>query len=133
MTPIKTFSLLPHDGPYETWGGVSQLLVDGVLTEHRVPGYILLHQFSIGDGYLLLLNYDCPYEESVVAVRLDIHLKVVTQNHFGFMNTIWDLEDISIEDPWTIDLYFGGGPSDWYRLKLIEGKPETRDYQITKS
>ena len=133
MLPIHKFSLFPHEGPYETWGGVSQLLVDGVLTDHRIPGYVLLHQFSVGDGYLLLLNYDCPFEESIVAVRLNMQLHIITKNHFGFMNTTWDLQSISIEGPWIIDLYFGGGPSDWYRLELIEGSPKTLDYQITKS
>ena len=133
MKPIQRFKLAPHEGPYEDWGGVSHLIIDGNITQLTVPGYNLLHQFEVGDGFLLLLDFDCPFEESVVAARLDTAFKLITENHFGFMYTSWDLVDIAIESPWIIDLYFGGGPKDWYRLHLIEGEHRTEEAPIEKT
>ena len=130
MKPITRFSLKKHEGPYEDWGGKSQILIDGVLTNHWTPGYILLHQFKIGDGFLLLLNYDCPFEESVVAVRLSEDFKILAEKHFGFWYCSWDLDDISVQNPWTLDISFG--PEDWYRLSLQKGKHKIKSRKLRK-
>jgi len=130
MKAVSRFSILKHEGAYETWGGTSQLIIDGTVTNHTVPGYTLLHQFEVDGGYLLLLDYDCPFEEALVAVRLNESYKVISKEVFGAMYTSWMLESLTIHDSLNIDLYFGGGPKDWWRLTLSEGRSRMKSRQI---
>ena len=130
MKPVQRFQTAPHEGPYEDWGGHSQLVIDGALTSHQVPGYNLLHQFEVGDGYLLVLDYDCPFEEVTVVARLDRAFRVIAKESFGFIYTSRNLSEAAVRGPWTLDLWFGGGPDDWYRLELIEGRHEMKQRQI---
>ena len=77
------FALERHDGPYEKWPLKSRLIVDGVLTKTRVSGYSLLHQFELPDGYLLVTDYDCPFEEATDFVLLSRDLRVLTRRSIG--------------------------------------------------
>ena len=73
---ITHFALESHTGPYENWPAKSRLIVDGALTELRLPGYSLLHQFEIGEGYLLVTDYDCTYEEATNFILLNRSLSM---------------------------------------------------------
>ena len=75
---ITHFALESHTGPYENWPAKSRLIVDGALTELRLPGYSLLHQFEIGEGYLLVTDYDCTYEEATNFILLNRSLSMVS-------------------------------------------------------
>lgn len=132
MKSIDRLALVPHKGPYESWGGVSHLIIDGSRSDQTVPGYQLLRQYSLENGYLLLLDYDCPFEESVVAVRLDANFQVVAKEHFGFMYTSWWLHDAVIHGPMTLDICFGGDPPDWWRLTLKPNGKSIRSKKITR-
>lgn len=63
MRPINRFTLEKHDGPYETWPLRSRLFLDGKPTDLSLPGYVPLDQFETSDGYILVTDYDCPFEE----------------------------------------------------------------------
>jgi hypothetical protein len=80
---LDRFALETHDGPYEKWPPKSRLIVDGALTEARVPGYSLLHQFEITDGYLLVTDYDCPFEEATNFILLDRQLEILAHRSIG--------------------------------------------------
>lgn len=81
--PTTRFALETHTGPYDKWPLKSRLIVDGMLTELRIPGYSLLHQFEIADGYLLMTDYDCPFEEATVFILLDRQLQMLTHRSIG--------------------------------------------------
>lgn len=76
MGIVARFSLARHQGPYETWPLRTRLHADGKPTEVCVSGYELLHQFETPAGYLLVTDYDCPFEEatSFILLRRDLRL-----------------------------------------------------------
>lgn len=80
---LNRFALEIHDGPYEKWPTKSRLIVDGVITEQRLPGYSLLHQFALDDGYLLVTDYDCPFEECTNFILLDSTFKKRASRSLG--------------------------------------------------
>ncbi|VWC10495.1 virulence factor [Burkholderia seminalis] len=65
MQPVDRFALDTHDGPCETWPSRTHVLVDGVRSALAVSGYVLLRQFETPAAYLLVTDYDCPFEEAV--------------------------------------------------------------------
>ena len=71
MEPTTCFSLERHDGPYEKWPSRSHLIVNGHQSSVRIPGYSILKQFAVPDGYLLVTDFDCPYEETTCFSLLD--------------------------------------------------------------
>ena len=77
------FALETHDGPYESWPAKSRLIVDGVMTDNRLPGYTLLHQFLLDDGYLVVTDYDCPFEECTNFILLDTKFKTRATRSLG--------------------------------------------------
>lgn len=79
------FALERHSGPYERWPSRSRLLVDGRATATRVAGHTLLHQYELDDGYLLVTDYDCPFEEVTAFTLLDPGLRVVAERKVGWM------------------------------------------------
>ena len=80
---INRFALESHAGPYEKWPLKSRLIVDGALTKIGVGGYSLLHQFELPDGYLLVTDYDCPFEEATDFILLSRDLHVLSQRSIG--------------------------------------------------
>ena len=85
MRAISRFSLERHGGPYESWPLTSRLIRDGVVSDARVAGYALLHQFELPEGYLLVSDYECPYEERTVFTLLDPGLRVLSSRGVGRM------------------------------------------------
>ena len=83
MINCNCFSLETHDGPYEKWPTKSRLIVDGVMTEQRLPGYSLLRQFALEDAYLLVTDYDCPFEECTNFILLDAAFKKRVSRSLG--------------------------------------------------
>jgi hypothetical protein len=71
MQTTTRFALERHEGAYERWPVNSRLFVDGQASAVRVPGYTLLHQYTLADGHLLVTDFDCPYEEATSFVLLD--------------------------------------------------------------
>lgn len=62
----------------------NRLLQNGVPTACYVPGYRLLHQFQTGTGdYLLICDWDCPFEEASEFVLLSPELRILARRSLG--------------------------------------------------
>lgn len=92
--PTHRFDLQTHAGPYQRWPGRSRLIVDGQPHRTAVPGYVLLRQFALPEGYLLITDFDCPFEEATSFVLLDEHLRVVSHRTLSGMYTSYLLKRV---------------------------------------
>ncbi len=55
----------------------SHLLLDGVDTGRFITGIDLLAQYQNDVGVLLICDFDCPFDESIVLQLLDKHSKTI--------------------------------------------------------
>src|SRR5262249_4882500 len=94
MNAITRFTLEQHDGPYETWPLRSRLFLDGEPTGLLLPGYTLLHQFETPEGYLLVTDYDCPFEEITNFILVSKRLRVLSCRWLGAMYQSYLLERV---------------------------------------
>jgi hypothetical protein len=78
MQAINHYSLKPR-----TLGGKqserSQLLFNGVETGIEILGASLIAQYQCAAGVLLICDFDCPYEESLVFQLLDAKGKLLAK------------------------------------------------------
>jgi hypothetical protein len=98
-SPITRFALEQHQGPYETWPSTSLLYVDGVASGLKLPGYQLRYQFEVADGFLLVTDFDCPYEETTCFILLSRQMKVLARRRIGAMYNSFLVDKIE----WTHD------------------------------
>lgn len=108
MKPITRFSLEKHDGPYEKWPLRSRLFLDGQPTRLSLPGYTLLHQFETPDGYLLVTDYDCPFEEITNFALISRRLRLQSCRWVGWMYETFLLEHLAWIDDRTFTASFYG-------------------------
>ena len=108
MKPIDRFTLEKHDGPYETWPLRSRLSLDGKPTDISLPGYTLLHQFETSNGYILVTDYDCPYEEITSFTLISKQLRLQSCRWLGWMYETFLLERIEWTDDRTFTAFFCG-------------------------
>jgi len=108
MKPINRFTLEKHDGPYEKWPLRSRLSLDGKLTDISLPGYTLLHQFETSNGYILVTDYDCPYEEITNFALISKQLRLQSCRWLGWMYETFLLERIEWIDDRTFTAFFCG-------------------------
>jgi len=108
MKPITRFALEKHDGPYETWPLRSRLSLDGKPTDISLPGYSLLHQFETSNGYILVTDYDCPYEEITNFALISKQLRLQSCRWLGWMYETFLLERIEWIDDRTFTAFFCG-------------------------
>lgn len=59
------------------------LLVDGRSAGIAIEGLQILDQFDTGRGYLLVTDYNDPWEEQTVVTLLDAELKQVAKKRLG--------------------------------------------------
>ncbi|RQS18474.1 hypothetical protein DIE03_35905 [Burkholderia sp. Bp8992] len=103
MKAVDRFALETHDGPYETWPSRTRVLVDGVCSALAVSGYVLLRQFETPAAYLLVTDYDCPFEEAVTFTLVSKEsLKVRARRTVGAMYASCHLDDLI----WADDRHF---------------------------
>lgn len=107
MKRSTRFSLEKHDGPYESWPLRTRLLADGQPTRVRLGGYVLLHQFEVEDGYLLVTDYDCPFEEMTVFTLLSSELRVLSARTVGAPYNTFLLTRLEWMDPRHLVAWFG--------------------------
>jgi hypothetical protein len=108
MKPINRFTLEKHDGPYEAWPLRSRLSMDGKPTDISLPGYALLHQFEIPNGYVLVTDYDCPYEEITNFALISKQLRLQSCRWLGWMYETFLLDRIEWIDDRTFTAFFCG-------------------------
>jgi hypothetical protein len=53
------------------------------VTAVHVPGIELLEQFETADGYLLVTDHDCPFEETFHFILLDRQLRIRARRSLG--------------------------------------------------
>lgn len=99
MTPTARFSLETHDGPYEDWPLRSRVLADGAPTTTKLSGYNLLHQFAVTSGYLLITDFDCPFEETTVFTLLDPALQILAKKSLGVPYGSFLLDRVEVKGP----------------------------------
>lgn len=111
--PTHRFELQTHTGPYQSWPGRSQLIVDGEPHRTVVPGYVLLRQYVLPDGFLLVTDFDCPLEESTCFVWLSPQLRVVSHRSLGGMYASFLLKRVQwLNERELVASFIGHG--DWH-------------------
>ncbi|MEN2474258.1 hypothetical protein [Burkholderia sp. GS2Y] len=114
MKPVERFTLEAHDGPYEAWPSRTHVLVDGARCGLAVSGYVLLRQFETPAAYLLVTDYDCPFEEAVTFTLVSKDpLKVCAQRTVGAMYASCHLDDITWVDNKHFSATFVGIDGRW--------------------
>ena len=77
MISINKFTLPKHEGNYEDWPLKSVLYYDGKALNVKVRGFVIEEQFELPEYFLLLMNFDCPYEEACEVAVLNKQFKLV--------------------------------------------------------
>ncbi len=108
MKPITRFTLETHDGPYDKWPLRSRLFLDGNSTGISLPGYTLLHQFETSHAYILVTDYDCPFEEITNFALISKQLRLQSCRWLGWMYETFLLERIEWIDDRTFTAFFCG-------------------------
>jgi hypothetical protein len=78
------------------------LLADGAPTGVTVPGYEIEGQYRCDDGYLLINNWDCPFEESYDFVLLSDDLSTLSRVSLGvpygsyLLHAHWPIDERSV-------------------------------------
>lgn len=83
MQVIESFTLEQHNGPYEDWPRSTRLYFNGVDTGTQVHGYVLEGQYCCAQGYLLILSFDCMFEEANEFVLLAADFKPLARRLLG--------------------------------------------------
>ena len=111
MQEINCFSLEGHTGEYETWPLRSRLFRGGTVLPLTLPGYSLLRQYATVEGYLLVTDYDCPYEEETNFILVDKDCKrILGERSFGTPYASWFLEDLFWHDDRRFTAIISGTP-----------------------
>lgn len=99
MKTIERFALQQHDGPYEKWPAKTRLIIDGQLSTLAISGFTLLRQYQTPAGYLLVTDFDCPFEEAVcfVLVSQDLDM-VLSERTVGQMYSSFMLNEVMWQD-----------------------------------
>ncbi|MGZ0076939.1 hypothetical protein [Methylomonas sp. YC3] len=104
MQTTDIFSLKSHAGEYQDWPLQTQLLINGLPSSSYVPGYRLLHQFQTpAHEYLLICDWDCPFEEATEIILLDSQFNVLAVRSFGvpygsfWLDEVWVLDDANLK------------------------------------
>ena len=107
MTPITLFSLQTHTGDYQKWPLKTLLLKNATPTQAHLPGYQILHQFQLNSGeYLLITDWDCPFEEATEMLLLSAELALIARHSFGVPYGSFNLEALQVIDDANLTLTF---------------------------
>ena len=96
------------------------LLVDGKLAGIAIEGLQIVDQFDTGRGYLLITDYNDPWEEQTVVTLLDVELKQVAKKRLGKFLYVFPSRTFSVKN---IDV-------DGEALMLQGSSPEEGRYRV---
>jgi hypothetical protein len=119
MRRIERFTLLADTEHPDDWPLESLLIADGETTPTRVPGVEILEQFEIIAGYLLVTDYDCPFEETFHFILLDHNLRTVARRslgaRFSFVpdGRVHLLQELRWEDDWNFVVILTDSSERW--------------------
>jgi hypothetical protein len=122
-------ALEQHCGAYETWPLTSRVLVRGVAGAAAVPGYVLLHQFDIPDGYLLVTDCDCPFEEATSFTLLDHNMELLATRSVGWMYCSFLLDALTWIDERTLIATFYD--RDNWQIRILSPGRFLRHWRVT--
>lgn len=94
MNSIMRFSLETHEGPYEKWPLRSRLYWASEPTGISLPGSSLLYQFETAYGFILVTDYDCPFEETTNFALVSPRMQLVSCRWLGWMYSSFLLDRI---------------------------------------
>ena len=107
MKKIDSFSFVTHTGDYQSWPLKTQLLHHKQPTQTHLPGYQLLHQFILATGeYVLITDWDCPFEEATEVVLLSAAFALTARHSFSAPYGSFNLEDLQVIDETNLKLTF---------------------------
>ena len=106
METTPCFLLESHTGPYEKWPQRSRLLIDGSPSQTQIPGYTLLHQFKTSLGYLLITDFDCPFEEATSFSLLNPSYELIADRTLGVPYRSFNLDRVDWQDDTTVEVVF---------------------------
>ncbi len=110
MEKVDIFALKPFDGRTENMLVCSQLDANGQNTDQIIPGVQIEGQYKCDAGYLLITNYDCPYQETDEFVLLNQHFEMIDRNWLGFFSPLifrhWPISDTAIRIHYYDDTYY---------------------------
>jgi hypothetical protein len=109
LVPTRRFALERHAGPYASWPLRTRVLADGVPTGAEIAGYSLLHQWEVRDGYLLVADHDCPYEEATTFALLSRDLRVLGMRTLSALYGSYLLDGVEWLDERRLAATFHGG------------------------
>jgi hypothetical protein len=109
MEATSTFSLVRHEGEYESWPLETELLEGGQPTGMKIPGFVLEAQYRCGDQHLFVTSWDCPFEESLTVILTNAALQVKDKKSIGAMYTSVWLERHEVVEPNQLLLHCDNG------------------------
>jgi hypothetical protein len=103
MKAVARFALAQHQGPYEAWPVRTSVIIDSQLSELTIPGFTLLRQYETTAGYLLVTDFDCPFEEAVCFALIDKDFRtVLSERTVGQWYNSYILDEVE----WLDDKHF---------------------------
>ncbi|MBF0410189.1 MAG: hypothetical protein HQM10_22785 [Candidatus Riflebacteria bacterium] len=121
MEKVELFSFEKHEGPYENWPPLSRLYFNNRLTSVSLGGYAILAQLKFEHGYIIVTDYDCPFEEMTTFYYLGNDLEIIDSRQFGAPYESFLLDKIEPIGPATLRFNFYG--SKQFELTVLN-KPE---------
>ena len=107
MKKIDIFSFVQHSGDYQSWPLKTQLLLQSQPTQTQLPAYQLLHQFLLESGeYVLVADWDCPFEEATEVFLLSAKLALIARHSFSVPYGSFNLDDLQVIDDTNLRLTF---------------------------
>lgn len=124
MRRIDKFAFEPRTPGRDLDATSTALLVDGKPAGIAIEGLQLVDQFDTGRGYLLVTDYNDPWEEQTVVTLLDAELKQVAKKRLGKFLGVFPSRTFSVK---TIDIdgealmLQGSGPDEGcYRVGVAD-------------
>lgn len=98
MQRISNFSLARHDGPYESWPTKTPLLFDGDPVGISLPGFQLEAQYRCDAGFLILTDWDCPFDEMNEVILLDATYRRISRYSIPnlLVHAHWPIGDMAL-------------------------------------
>lgn len=95
MNTLERFALWQPEAPDDPNPEASPLIIDGHRSALVISGRTLLRQYETASGYLLVTDFDCPFEEAVCFSLISKDLQNVLGEHVvGCMYSSYYLEEL---------------------------------------
>jgi hypothetical protein len=126
---VNNFSFAERENDQYRLESRSRLFVDGTPTDTWIPGLSIIRQFEIPIGYLLVTDYDCPFEEITNFILLTREHQIASRKSIGpsalsfAPNISCLLEHIEWKDSAHFTVNFEGQQDEWHFTIRDRGIP----------